>query len=69
MTGSLKITDISNPVTLIVTVLNTPSSTSQEMRFSVKAKFNRLQFGVDDYYPLVSDLILIEDLLTLEKVN
>ena len=69
VTGSLKVRDISNPVTLIVKVLDTYSSNNQQIRFSIEAKFNRLQFGADDYYPLVSEIIIIQDLLTLKKLN
>ena len=67
--GLLKARDVTNPVTLIVTVLDNYSSASEEIRFSIEAKFNRLQFGADDYYPLVSDLIIIEDLLKLNKIK
>ena len=69
VTGSLTVRGISNPVIVIVKVLDTYSSNSQEIRFSIEAKFNRLQFGADDYYPLVSDPIIIQDLLTLKKVK
>ena len=69
VTGSLKVRDISNPVILIVKALDTYSSNSQQIRFSIEAKFNRLQFGADGYYPLVSELIIIQDILTLKKVN
>ena len=69
VTGSLKVRDISNPVILIVKALDTYSSNSQQIRFSIEAKFNRLQFGADGYYPLVSELIIIQDLLTLKQVN
>ena len=69
VTGSLTVRGISNPVILIVKVLDNYSLNSQEIRFSIEAKFNRLQFGSDGYYPLVSELIIIQDLLTLEKVN
>ena len=67
--GSLKVRDVTNLVFLIVTVLDNYSSTSKEIRFAIEAKFNRLQFGADDYYPLVNDLIIIEDILTLNKIN
>ena len=67
--GSLKVRDVTNQVILIVTVLDNYSSTSEEIRFAIEAKFNRLQFGADDYYPLVSELIIIEDILTLNKIN
>ena len=69
VTGSLKVRDISNPVILIVKALDTYSSNSQQIRFSIEAKFNRLQFGADGYYPLVSELIIIQDILTLKKVK
>ena len=69
VTGSLKVRDVTNPVILIVTVLDNYSSASKEMRFAIEAKFNRLKFGVDDYYPLVSDLIILEDILTLNRIN
>ena len=59
--ASLEVTGISKPFILFVTMLDAYSSTSQETRISIEAKFNRLQFGADDYYPLVSDLIIIED--------
>ncbi len=69
VTGSLKVRDVTNPVILIVTVLDNYSSASKEMRFAIEAKFNRLKFGADDYYPLVSDLIILEDILTLNRIN
>jgi hypothetical protein len=50
-----------------VTVLENYSLDSEKMRFSIRASFNRRQFGADGYYPLVSDAIIIEDVLTVNK--
>jgi len=65
--GFLKVRDVSKPVNLKVTVLENYSSNSEKVRFSIRASFNRRQFGADDYYPLVSDAIIIEDVLTINK--
>jgi polyisoprenoid-binding protein YceI len=65
--GLLKIRNVSKPVNLIVTVLENYSSDSETIRFSIRASFNRRQFGADGYYPLVSDAIIIEDVLTINK--
>ena len=65
--GFLKIKNVSKPVNLIVTVLENYSSDSKKISFSIRTNFNRRQFGADDYYPLVGDAIVIEDVLTLNK--
>jgi polyisoprenoid-binding protein YceI len=65
--GFLKVRNVSKPVNLKVTVLENYSSNSEKVRFSIRASFNRRQFGADDYYPLVSDAIIIEDVLTINK--
>ena len=65
--GYLKVRDVSKPVNLFVDVLNDYNSASEEIRFSIKAKFNRLQFGADGYYPIVGDQIAIKDAVTLNK--
>jgi polyisoprenoid-binding protein YceI len=65
--GLLKIRNVSKPVNLIVTVLENYSSDTETIRFSIRASFNRRQFGADGYYPLVSDEIIIEDVLTINK--
>ena len=65
--GFLEIRSVSKPVNLIVTVLENYSSASEKIRFSIRASFNRRQFGADGYYPLVHDAIIIEDVLTLNK--
>ena len=65
--GLLKIRNVSKPVNLIVTVLENYSLDIEKIRFSIRASFNRRQFGADGYYPLVSDAIIIEDVLTVNK--
>ena len=65
--GFLKIRNVTKPVNLIVTVLENYSSDSEKIRFSIRTRFNRRQFGADGYYPLVRDAIIIEDVLTLNK--
>ena len=67
--GFLKIGNVTKPVNLIVTVLESYSSDSEKIRFSIRARFNRRQFGADGYYPLVRDAIIIEDVLTLNKLQ
>ena len=69
VTGSLKIRNIKKPVNLIVTVLENYNSDSIKLRFSIRTRFNRRQFGADGYYPLVRDAIIIEDVLTLFKLQ
>ena len=69
VTGSLKIRNIKKPVNLIVTVLENYNSDSKKLRFSIQTRFNRRQFGADGYYPLVRDAIIIEDVLTLFKLQ
>ena len=66
--GFLKIRDVSKPVKLVVTVLETYSPDSEKLLFSIRASFQRRQFGADGYYPLVRDTIIIEDILMLNKV-
>ena len=65
--GFLKIRDVSKPVKLVVTVLETYSPDSEKLLFSIQASFKRRQFGADGYYPLVRDRIIIEDILMLNK--
>ena len=65
--GLLKIRDVSKPVKLVVTVLETYSPDSEKLLFSIQASFQRRQFGADGYYPLVRDTIIIEDILMLNK--
>jgi polyisoprenoid-binding protein YceI len=65
--GFLKIRNVSKPVNLIVTVLENYSSDSEKIRFSIRTSFNRRRFGADGYYPLVSDAIIIDDILTINK--
>ena len=65
--GFLKIRDVSKPVKLVVTVLETYSPDSEKLLFSIQASFQRRQFGADGYYPLVRDTIIIEDILMLNK--
>ena len=65
--GFLKIKNVSKPVNLIVTVLENYSSASEKIRFSIRTRFNRRQFGADGYYPLVHDAIIIDDILALNK--
>ena len=67
--GFLKIRNVTKPVNLIVTVLENYSSDSEKIRFSIRTRFNRRQFGADGYYPLVRDEIIIEDILTLNKLQ
>ena len=67
VTGFLKIRNVTKPVNLIVTVLENYNSDNKKMRFSIRTRFNRRQFGADGYYPLVRDAIIIEDVLTLIK--
>ncbi len=67
--GFLKIKNVTNPVNLIVTVLENYSSDSEKIRFSIRTRFNRRQFSADGYYPLVRDAIIIEDVLTLIKLQ
>ena len=65
--GFLKIRDVSKPVKLVVTVLETYSPDSEKLLFSIQASFQRRQFGADGYYPLVRDTIIIKDILMLNK--
>jgi polyisoprenoid-binding protein YceI len=65
--GFLKIRDVSKPVKLVVTVLETYSPDSEKLLFSIQSSFQRRQFGADGYYPLVRDTIIIEDILMLNK--
>ena len=65
--GFLKIRDVSKPVKLVVIVLETYSPDSEKLLFSIRASFQRRQFGADGYYPLVRDTIIIEDVLLLNK--
>ena len=67
--GFLKIRNVTKPVNLIVTVLENYNSNSKKIRFSIRTRFNRRQFGADGYYPLVRDAIIIEDVLTLIKLQ
>ena len=67
VTGFLKIRNVTKPVNLIVTVLENYNSDSKKIRFSIRTRFNRRQFGADGYYPLVRDAIIIEDVLALNK--
>jgi len=67
VTGFLKVRNVTKPVNLIVTVLENYSSDSEKIRFSIRTRFNRRQFGADGYYPLVRDAIIIEDVLALNK--
>jgi polyisoprenoid-binding protein YceI len=69
VTGFLKIRNVTKPVNLIVTVLDNYSLDSEKIRFSIRTRFNRRQFGADGYYPLVRDAIIIEDVLTLNKLQ
>lgn len=65
--GLLKIRNVSKPVKLVVTVLKNYSPESEKLLFSIRASFQRRQFGADGYYPLVRDLIIIDDVLMLNK--
>ena len=65
--GLLEIRDVSKPVKLEVTVLETYSPDSEKLLFSIRASFQRRQFGADGYYPLVQDSIIIDDVLMLKK--
>ena len=65
--GFLTIRNVSKPVNLVVTVLEKYSAASTKIRFSIQTSFNRRQFGADGYYPLVHDVIIIDDILTLNK--
>ncbi len=65
--GFLKVRNVTKPVNLIVTVLENYSSDSEKIRFFIRTRFNRRQFGADGYYPLVRDAIIIEDVLALNK--
>ena len=65
--GFLTIRNVSKPVNLIITTLNSYNTDSEKINFSVQTSFNRRQFGADGYYPLVRDSIIIEDVLTLNK--
>ena len=65
--GFLKIRDVSKPVKLVVTVLETYSPDSEKLLFSIQVSFKRRKFGADGYYPLVRDTIIIEDILMLNK--
>ena len=65
--GFLKIRNVVKPVNLIVIVLEDYNSESENIYFSIRAKFKRRQFGANGYYPLVRDAIIIEDILTLNK--
>ena len=65
--GFLTIRNVSKPVNLIITALQSYSTDSEKISFSVQTSFNRRQFGADGYYPLVRDSIIIEDVLTLNK--
>jgi len=67
VTGFLKIRNVTKPVNLIVTVLENYNSDSKKIRFSIRTRFNRRQFGADGYYPLVRDAIIIQDVLALNK--
>ena len=67
--GFLKVRNVKKPVNLIVTVLENYNSDSKKIRFSIRTRFNRRQFGADGYYPLVRDAIIIEDVLTLFKLQ
>ena len=67
--GFLNIRNVTKPVNLIVTVLENYSSDSEKIRFSIRTRFNRRQFGADGYYPLVRDAIIIEDVLILNKLQ
>jgi len=67
VTGFLQIRNVTKPINLIVTVLENYSSDSEKIRFSIRTRFNRRQFGADGYYPLVRDAIVIEDVLALYK--
>ena len=69
VTGFLKIRNVTKPVNLIVTVLENYNSDSKKIHFSIRTRFNRRQFGADGYYPLVRDAIIIEDVLTLIKLQ
>ena len=65
--GLLKIRKVSKPVQLIVTVLENYSPDSEKLLFSIRASFQRRQFGADGYYPLVRDIIIIKDIVMLNK--
>ena len=65
--GLLTIKNVSKPVNLVVTALENYSAASEKIRFSIRTSFNRRQFGADGYYPLVHDVIIIDDILTLNK--
>ena len=67
--GFLNIRNVSKPVNLLVTVLGNYSAASEKIRFSIRTSFNRRQFGADGYYPLVNDAIIIDDILTLNKLQ
>ena len=65
--GFLKIRDVSKPVKLVVTVLETYSPDSEKLLFSIQSSFQRRKFGADGYYPLVRDIIIIKDIVMLNK--
>jgi len=67
MLGLLKIRNVLKPVKLVVTVLENYSPDSEKLLFSIQSSFQRLQFGADGYYPLVRDIIIIEDVLFLDQ--
>ena len=69
VTGFLKIRNVTKPVNLIVSVLENYNADSKKIHFSIRTRFNRRQFGADGYYPLVRDAIIIEDVLTLIKLQ
>ena len=52
VTGFLQIKNVTKPINLIVTVLENYSADSEKIRFSIRTRFNRRQFGADGYYPV-----------------
>ena len=67
--GFLSIKNVSKPVNLVVNALENYSVANEKIRFSIRTSFNRRQFGADGYYPLVHDAIIIDDILTLNKLK
>ena len=67
--GFLTIKNVSKPVNLVVNALENYSVANEKIRFSIRTSFNRRQFGADGYYPLVHDAIIIDDILTLNKLK
>ena len=63
--GNLQIKNVAKPIKLIITSIGEYSSGSDKISFLINAKFERREFNVNGYYPLVGNVIVLDDKMPL----